>query len=76
MGTPHSKPADFSSPARGLTITFLVLTTIGVLLRIFSRHTQGQPHGLDDYMTYLAWVTLLAFPISRALLTFKVYKHG
>jgi len=54
MGTAHSVPADFSSAVNGLTITFLVLTTIALIPRVLSRLTQGLTHGIDDYMSYFA----------------------
>ncbi|TVY48006.1 hypothetical protein LOCC1_G001068 [Lachnellula occidentalis] len=72
MGTPHSVPADYSSATNGLTVAFLVLTTIGIVLRVLSRFAQGQAHGLDDYMTYFAWL----INTGELIVAFLEVKHG
>ncbi|EPE31713.1 hypothetical protein GLAREA_12469 [Glarea lozoyensis ATCC 20868] len=56
MGSAHSVPADFTQPARGITVALLVITSIGIICRILSRRIQRASLGLDDILVYIAFV--------------------
>lgn len=57
MGNAGSVPADYSDAARGITVLFIVLTTIAIISRVLSRSIQRVDYNIDDILIYFGYVS-------------------
>jgi hypothetical protein len=57
MGSAGSRPADYESEARGITVMLIVLTTVAIISRLISRSLQRVKVSADDYLMYIGYVS-------------------
>ncbi|TGO61970.1 hypothetical protein BCON_0023g00280 [Botryotinia convoluta] len=67
MGNAGSVPADYSDSARGITILFIVLTTIAIISRTLSRTIQKVHYNIDDILINIGYVTNLGQLVTSLL---------
>ncbi|KAF2728641.1 hypothetical protein EJ04DRAFT_516464 [Polyplosphaeria fusca] len=72
MGSAGSKPADYESEARGITVMLIVLTTVAIASRLTARYFQPVRTGSDDYAVVLGYLLNLGLLITILL----VAKYG
>ncbi|KAF2875656.1 hypothetical protein BDV95DRAFT_603066 [Massariosphaeria phaeospora] len=67
MGNAGSVPAVYNEPARGLTIMFIVLTTVATVSRMIARRLQKVKISGDDYMVIVAYLINLGLLVINLL---------